>query len=216
MMENFLTHDDIVTFFSDMDVSVQILQQHQGSQYTDINGQQAVAAFAEFSGHIPFPNTEGDLREAAAALKRKLRAARGDANTVLVRSMVATSSPTGVSLFAHCAFVKAFVEVDPRTERVRRLVERGECCNVGDVAHALTLGYRCARPTWENDAFIYLQNASEFQVNRAPLLGIFPEGTNIKFEAHIDQYQDDGSVRVWSPSVADILATDWIILAHEV
>lgn len=215
-MENFLTHDDIEAFFSDMDLTVRILQPHQGAQFLDVDGNAAVAMFSEYSAHVPFPNVEGDLREAVAALKCKLRAAQGDANTVLVRSMVASSTHAGVTMFAHCAFVKALVEVDPRTVRVRRLVERGECCNVGDVAHALTLGYRCARPSWENDAFIYLQNASEFKVNRAPLLGIFPEGTNIKFEAHIDQYQDDGSVRVWSPSVADILATDWIILAHEV
>lgn len=213
-MENFLTHDDIVAFFQDMDVSVQILKPNQGSQYTDINGNPAVATFAEFNGHVPFPNQEGDLREAVAKLKRKLREARGDANTVLVRSMVVTSSAVGVTMFAHCAFVKALIENDPRTERVRRLIERGECCNIGDVAHALTLGYRCTRPVWKNDAFIYLQNASQFKVNRAPLLGIFPEGTDIKFAAHIDQYQDDGSCRIWTSTVEDLLATDWVILPH--
>jgi hypothetical protein len=62
------------------------------------------------------------------------------------------------------------------------------------------------------DQFVFLVNGSEFKVNRAPLLGIFPEGTEIIYRPHIDMKYQDGSVGVWLASMGDIMADDWVIL----
>ena len=40
-------------------------------------------------------------------------------------------------------------------------------------------GGRVTRGTWAAGAFLYLVPGSTFQVNRAPLLGIYPAGTEI-------------------------------------
>ena len=61
------------------------------------------------------------------------------------------------------------------------------------------------------DQFVFLVNGSEFKVNRAPLLGIFPEGTDINYRPHIDMKYQDGSVGVWLASMGDLMADDWVI-----
>jgi len=70
-------------------------------------------------------------------------------------------------------------------------------------------GSRMGRTEWKNARAIFLVPGSTFQVTRAPLLGIFPEGTEINYRPHIDMIGSDGSVGTWSPSMVDILATDW-------
>lgn len=57
--------------------------------------------------------------------------------------------------------------------------------------------------------FVFLVPGSTFQVNRAPLLGIYPEGTEIKYHAHIDMRTADGQIVPWLASQTDILADDW-------
>jgi len=37
--------------------------------------------------------------------------------------------------------------------------------------------------------FVFLVPGSVFKVNRAPLLGIYPEGTEINYHAHVDMKQ---------------------------
>lgn len=201
-------------FLDDMDINVQIVQKGQLARYEDTEGRSVIAQLYEITAHAP-GEVNGEVREVLSRLKIKVREERGDANTIIVLHLQVGHSINGSNAVIACAFVNAKLAEDPRTLRVRRLVEREERANIGDVAHALTLGYRCTRPCWDGDAFVYLQKASEFKVNREPLLGIFPEGTNIKFAAHIDQYRDDGSCRVWTPSVEDLLATDWTILPHQ-
>lgn len=60
--------------------------------------------------------------------------------------------------------------------------------------------------------FVYLVPGSQFKVNRAPLLGIYPEGTDITYCPHMDLKTADGSIATWAPSNSDALADDWYIV----
>jgi hypothetical protein len=57
--------------------------------------------------------------------------------------------------------------------------------------------------------FIFLVPGSEFKVNRPPLLGIYPEGTMIRYHSHIDMKTADGFIVPWLASQTDVLAEDW-------
>lgn len=72
-------------------------------------------------------------------------------------------------------------------------------------------GRLMTRKGWNGqDMFVFLVPGSTFEVSRAPLLGVFPEGTQIKYHAHIDMKTAQGYVVPWFASQADILATDWL------
>jgi len=74
-------------------------------------------------------------------------------------------------------------------------------------------GDRVAREGWsEKGMFLFLVPGSEFKVNRPPLLGIYEEGTPIKYHAHIDMKTANGDVTPWQPSQADMLSEDWEIV----
>lgn len=71
---------------------------------------------------------------------------------------------------------------------------------------------RAARTGWNgNGMFIFLVPGSTFKVSRPPLLGIYPEGTEINYRSHIDMKTADGSIVPWVASQTDVLAEDWII-----
>ena len=57
--------------------------------------------------------------------------------------------------------------------------------------------------------FLFLVPGSQFEVNRAPLLGIYPEGTVVTYCPHIDMKTADGSIVPWLASQSDLLANDW-------
>lgn len=70
-----------------------------------------------------------------------------------------------------------------------------------------------ARSNWNGkNMFIFLVNGSTFKVNRAPLLGIFPEGTEINYHPHIDMRTVDGTIVPWLCSQTDMLAEDWEVV----
>jgi Protein of unknown function (DUF2829) len=76
---------------------------------------------------------------------------------------------------------------------------------------ALKAGRRVARVGWNGKGmFLFLVPGSTFQVNRAPLLGIYPEGTEINYHAHIDMKTAQGYVVPWLASQADLLDDDWV------
>jgi hypothetical protein len=82
----------------------------------------------------------------------------------------------------------------------------------GGALQALKEGKRMERKGWNGKGmFIYLVPASHFEVNRAPLLGIYAEGTPIDFRAHIDMKTADGSCVPWVASQTDMLAEDWVV-----
>nr|WP_320141643.1 DUF2829 domain-containing protein [uncultured Cohaesibacter sp.] len=83
----------------------------------------------------------------------------------------------------------------------------------GHALEALKAGCKVARAGWNGiGMFAYLVPSSEFKVNRAPLLGIYPEGHPISYRPHIDLKTADGSVATWAPSGSDALAEDWMIV----
>lgn len=102
----------------------------------------------------------------------------------------------------------------------------GACCACGDkpklenevetnltFSTALALikdGKRLQRVGWNGKGmFIFLVPGSTFKVNRPPLLGIYPEGTEINYHGHVDMKTADGMVVPWLCSQTDLLAEDW-------
>ncbi len=71
-------------------------------------------------------------------------------------------------------------------------------------------GNKVARAGWNgNNMFLFLVNSSTFKVNRAPLLGSYPEGTEINYHANIDMKTATGDIVPWLASQTDMLAEDW-------
>ena len=74
-------------------------------------------------------------------------------------------------------------------------------------------GHLMTREGWNGEGmFVFLVPGSTFEVNRAPLLGIFPMGTVINYHPHIDMKYADGTVGVWLASMGDLLANDWVVV----
>ena len=74
----------------------------------------------------------------------------------------------------------------------------------------LKKGGKVARKGWNGKGmFLFLVPGSTFKVNRAPLMGIYPEGTEIKYHAHVDMKTAQGDVVPWLCSQTDMLAEDW-------
>ena len=72
-------------------------------------------------------------------------------------------------------------------------------------------GAKIARAGWNGKGmFLFLVPGSHFKVNRAPLLGIYPEGTEIDYCPHVDMKTADGKVVPWLASQTDLLADDWM------
>ena len=84
----------------------------------------------------------------------------------------------------------------------------------GLAIEALKMGKKVARAGWNGKGmFIFLIPGSTFKVNRAPLLGIYPEGTEINYRPHIAMKGVDGSISEWTPAAGnDVLAEDWQIV----
>lgn len=82
-----------------------------------------------------------------------------------------------------------------------------------DALVEIKLGKKAARSGWNGKGmFVFLVPGSTFKVNRAPLLGIYPEGTEINYHAHIDMRTADGKIVPWLCSQTDMLADDWEVV----
>lgn len=78
----------------------------------------------------------------------------------------------------------------------------------------LKSGKKVSRAGWNGKGmFVFLVQGSTFKVSRAPLLGIYPEGTEINYHAHIDMRTADGQIVPWLASQTDVLAEDWEVVA---
>lgn len=85
-----------------------------------------------------------------------------------------------------------------------------------DFGQALAIvkdGGRVTRAAWGGKSFLYLVPGSTFEVNRPPLLGIYPEGTVITYRPHIDIRSADGTCSPWQPSQDALMAEDWAEVA---
>jgi hypothetical protein len=95
----------------------------------------------------------------------------------------------------------------------QRIMNKENRMNFGDAVAGLKEGKRVSRAGWNGKGmFLFLVPGSVFQVNRAPLLGIFPEGTEINYRPHIDMCGVDGAIHTWNPSCNDVLAEDWVFV----
>ena len=75
---------------------------------------------------------------------------------------------------------------------------------------AVKEGAQVRRSGWNGKGmFIFLVPGSIFAANRPPLLGIYPEGKEITYLAHIDMVTVSGAVVPWLASQTDVLAEDW-------
>lgn len=82
-----------------------------------------------------------------------------------------------------------------------------------DALLEIKAGKRVARSGWNgNGMFLFLVPGSTFKVNRPPLLGIYPEGTEIQYSPHVDMKTADGKVVPWLCSQTDLMAEDWGII----
>lgn len=82
--------------------------------------------------------------------------------------------------------------------------------NFGEALDIVKKGGKVQRAGWNGkDMFIFLVSGSSFVVNRAPLLGIYPEGTEINYHAHIDIKVGTNQIVPWLASQDDLLSEDW-------
>lgn len=85
--------------------------------------------------------------------------------------------------------------------------------NFGEALAALKNGQKVARSGWNGKGmFLFLVPGSTFKVNRPPLLGIYPEGTEINYCPHVDMKTADNKIVPWQPSQTDVLAEDWEVV----
>lgn len=85
--------------------------------------------------------------------------------------------------------------------------------NFSEALDALKKGSKVARAGWNGKGmFVFLVPGSTFKVSRAPLLGIYPEGTEIRYHAHIDMKTATGEIVPWLASQSDVLADDWSVV----
>ena len=90
----------------------------------------------------------------------------------------------------------------------------GDLNCIGWAVKQMQNGSRVCREGWNGKGmFVFLVPGSRFAVNRAPLLGIYPEGTVIDYRPHADMKTADGQIVPWVCSQSDLLATDWQIAA---
>jgi len=83
----------------------------------------------------------------------------------------------------------------------------------GEALRVIKSGGRVARVGWNGKGmFLFLVPGSTFKVNRPPLLGIYPEGTEINYHAHIDMKTAQDTVVPWLASQTDVLAEDWVVV----
>lgn len=82
--------------------------------------------------------------------------------------------------------------------------------NFGQALEELKNGNKVSRSGWNGEGmFIFLVPGSVFKANRPPLLGIYPEGTEINYCPHIDMKTADEKIVPWLASQTDVLAEDW-------
>lgn len=82
--------------------------------------------------------------------------------------------------------------------------------SIGWAVHQMKMGAKVRRSGWNGKGmFLFLVPGSTFRVNRAPLLGIYPEGTEISYHAHVDMKTATGEIVPWLCSQTDLLAIDW-------
>ena len=88
----------------------------------------------------------------------------------------------------------------------------GEGKTIGWAVKQMQNGAKVRRSGWNGKGmFLFLVPGSTFIVNRAPLLGIYPDGTQVAYQPHVDMRTANDTIVPWLCSQSDLLATDWEI-----
>ena len=107
----------------------------------------------------------------------------------------------------------------PHTPDLLELIENGYPAITLDFSYALFAlkkGRRVCREGWNGkDQFLFVVPGSTFKVNRHPLLGIYPEGTEINYHSHIDMRTSNGIIVPWTASQSDLLGADWLLADNQ-
>ena len=90
--------------------------------------------------------------------------------------------------------------------------------NFGEALIALKAGRAIARSAWKGgtgrDAFLLLIPGSTFEVSEGrPMAAHFSPGTKVSYHGHIDMKTASGYVMPWTPTQADLLEEDWMVLS---
>ncbi len=108
--------------------------------------------------------------------------------------------------------LEGYVSWSPK-EQFDNAYRKADGLNLGLAVEAMKKGKKVARAGWNGkDMFIFRVNGSKFTVNRAPLLGLFGEGTEISYGAHYDIKTVSGEIKPWVCSQEDMDADDWFII----
>lgn len=162
---------------------------------------------------------QDDPRTLAGLLQAHLARLQGDATAIYVRGIMVYEEKNPQNqphvIQAEFGFARRQEDLD-KVPNFELLVKDSTQVDFGVALHALQKGLRACRASWADDAFVYLVPASEFSVNRSPLLGIYAEGTALKYKAHIDMHSDNGECKTWQIDHDSVLATDWVILPRVV
>lgn len=109
--------------------------------------------------------------------------------------------------------LKTQADTEPPEAGPNPYPEKPELMSFSQALEMVKLGDKIARIGWNGKGmFLFLVPGSTFTVNRAPLLGIYPEGTVINYQPHIDMKTAQDTVVPWLASQGDLLADDWIIV----
>ncbi len=115
---------------------------------------------------------------------------------------------------ANTPHYKGYISWSPKEQFENAYQKSGEM-SFGHALEALEAGLKVARNGWNGKGmFLFLVNGSTFKVNRPPLLGIYEEGTEINYHAHVDMKTADNKVVPWLCSQTDMLAKDWCIVTN--
>lgn len=211
-----LNGDVVQEILSNLGCVVHILQQGDIGGHMDNWGEHVIPSFKIYKAQT----VNGDRRTAISQLQAAMAADKGDNVSVYYRAdsgaeAAIDSAATGPEIYFEIA-VAFSSEANDVAELAKKPKAGDTNVGFGAVLEALDNGYRAAREGWNGKGmFIYLVPGSEFEVNRAPLLGIFDAGRQIEFRPHIDMFTADGQVVVWTISQSDALAKDWTILPRK-
>ena len=85
--------------------------------------------------------------------------------------------------------------------------------NFSNALELIKDGKKVSRTGWNGKGmFIFLVSGSQFKVDRKPLLGIYPEGTEIDYRPHVDMRTADNQIVPWFCTQSDMLADDWEVV----
>jgi len=99
------------------------------------------------------------------------------------------------------------------TEEFFEHYRSSENMNFGEALEFMKAGAKISRKGWNGkDMFLFIVPGSTFKVNRPPLLGIYPEDTEINYRPHIDMKTVNGEIVPWVASQSDLFESDWILV----